>query len=767
MQKKVPIFWLSISLFYLLFEVTFRADLLNLAATSADQNQMANMETLGRFIASVGFAIFIASFFKKSDQGFATFIKYRRSSMVVAFFVSYFSFSWFQQFVVETYARGVSDSDKREMLLASVFRDVLYVNEVNKNGSAQDWLTPSIKTTLALTPLMSFSNPKIETIGAQFEKHSKNVEPLKLKLNQHYSDPRVFNAYRVFMYKIIDNYSLARIDNDDMYDMSNIPIRDTIPLYDGVIQRANYKFGVLENRELQSVNVTEERYIDAVAEVIFHNTPPDKSPQDIEFDLKKILTLKFANNEFSDNPIGKLWLDSHHHIVNSIDQNFYTKNIYYAFYSDDHEKNKQFDELRTKYFGISHNLADICTVKPDSKSEFEVIMSPNPNYSKIYPYMLTKGPRGTTMVDYYTDKDVGEMFKYITGRNMREPHLISCDLSFAKQKNNIAKLDAFFRKTSLTSNPEIFNYLKKQTFEVRRQHFMYKALAVDALSEIMAQKGKGLLLRRFATLDDYLEFISSVDLSSASAFKKSIHNYYRREFRTSFVNEMRKEGLDFSSSISLLPRDTSYMRTHVMEDPNFQRVFQDSWSFVFNKDGSFLLQELPQGANDLRKALKEIPEARKVKIRQWYADRITQQQARFVDDPSLFSKNEKNQKYGESIAKGFIAPGFVLLISNIMITITIVNVLMMALAPFIRHAKTSAAIVVFGLLFIPPYFIKNSYLYNNLPSASNPRIVKLTSYTANNQILYDMIFPEIVQPNLMYEVIKRYHAKEERLLPTM
>jgi hypothetical protein len=179
------------------------------------------------------------------------------------------------------------------------------------------------------------------------------------------------------------------------------------------------------------------------------------------------------------------------------------------------------------------------------------------------------------------------------------------------------------------------------------------------------------------------------------------------------------------------------------------------------------LQGLPQGENDLRRALKEIPEARKVKIRQWYADRITQQQARFVDDPSLFSKNEKNQKYGESIAKGFIAPGFVLLISNIMITITIVNVLMMALAPYIRDVRSSVAVLVFALLFSPPYFIKNSYLYSNLPSASNPRIVKLTSYTANNQILYDMIFPEIVQPNFMYEVIKRYHSKEERLLPTM
>lgn len=134
---------------YIAIEVAFRSEMVSYVSSVMHYSEVYFVEFTGRFIASIGFSIFVYQFLSKEQT------KLKKAAIITAAFLSFFTV---EKVAIETIASSMSDENKaRAVLLVNYKESVILGLKDNESIDIKDQ-SPASKTRIAFLPFANFSN---------------------------------------------------------------------------------------------------------------------------------------------------------------------------------------------------------------------------------------------------------------------------------------------------------------------------------------------------------------------------------------------------------------------------------------------------------------------------------------------------------------------------------------------------------------------------------------------------------------------------------
>lgn len=751
MRNRISIFWLSLSVLYLLVELMFRADVIDLAATTGDQHQLLALEHVGRFISSLGFAIFLTSLLKTNTDHSGQQKKYRRLAMLPVFVLSYLGAAHLQEWAIEKYASETPPEFKREAMLANSYRDLAYFGQVKKDPSLS-WLTSDEKVLLALTPALMYGNPEIESLASDSSSDLiGQLNYLKLEKNASLSDPRVFDYHRQWVRMIAMNYDY-RVHTERLD--TNVMITHEKELL--------YKLMLSEGwKTVKSASGQMNNSVELVQEPSYARY---ESFFDIYDDRKSTPSVIDHVDGFTEALYDRVkgvyidYLGLNRKKLRHLFTHYDDETLIWFFEHNDFESLK-------KYYGLKLSMKDACSIYPGKQNEFMLVM----NKQKKLFFSQSMSERMA--------KDMHVMLK---GSLQKSPIIVACDYSYETGIRQMRNLSAILSQRTPAFNPAAAKRLVVTDAGTVKRHSLFKYAAVAAMLEedrkrrqtqSRINKGNKLVsptMTQFEDMAQYDRFVNSIDLSTVESFDRSLRYAEEAIARESFVTFAARAGLDFSTAMQPR-RGFGGNLFEVYEDPKFVSVFKKAMPQIFDEKGRFIAQNIPQDTHEIKAYVKTLPEKSREKIRWLYADVMSGKQENILDDSSIVGQGMKQELQGKTIAKGFIAPAFVLFVSNIMIALTLVSVISTLIQAYFFESPSVVRSLVIGsvvatLLIAPSMLINNQHIEKGMPSTAHESLVWQAHVTANLQKTYDIILPSFVRPNWLYQLIKLSVSPKERFV---
>lgn len=721
--KKIPYVWVAFSLLYVLLEIIFRAELLDVVSMARDNAEIIQLENTGRFLSSLGFAIFAISLFKiKPDYRNRTkaLLVISTPLLFVLFFVG---FSKAQSWVINSIANQVSPETKREMLLMNMLKESVFFQLQNENSSSTpDWPGSDLKVFLSFMPAMVLGDQDYE-ITEQNKINKLIISTLQNKVTQNkkHSDQDVLYFTREWMKNVRINYSAVIHPSGNYTGFKDSELED---IFEIVRSNLRPKMSEINAKAKASVAIGNKERL-----YYFHEHYVIEA---LEQAISELENRENFNHIFNTNM---------NYASAFLDKSYSNTDLQRHFLAADYPLGRLFAEKDVnnllKYYNFGFDAKKLCSATPATKNSLIFILSKE--RSEVFSAYQHRDSK-------FIEKVQPELFYQLTGRYMKAPHGIRCDFSYERMGTMIASLRGHFEKYS-----PLYNSYKTRSFLESKNTIGQTEIARYAaghyMNEILFKQKGELLLTHFDSLTEYYNFIFSTEYSSSRQFSNSIKRFFYLKLRDQFLETTKAAGLDFVPAIRAKAKARHGAGpSYFYEVPEIRQVFAKGMPFVMTGQGRFV---------ETMEDFASLPERKKSQMRAFYIGEISKTQFSLVTDPSLFAKGQKYEMLGDSIAKGFIAPTFVLAISNLMIMLTVINILMKIVRPFsdlYAEIARYGTMIVFGLL---PFVIKNDFLYQNLPSTEHSKIIRIANMTANTQRIYDRFHTENALVNGVYDYIKR------------
>lgn len=721
--KKIPYVWVAFSLLYVLLEIIFRAELLDVVSMARDNAEIIQLENTGRFLSSLGFAIFAISLLKIKPN-----YRNRTKAILVIstplLFVLFFvGLSKAQSWIINSIADKVSPETKREMLLMTMLKESVFFQLQNKNSSSTpDWPGSDLKVFLSFMPALMLGDQDYE-ITEQNKINKLIVGTLQNKVthNKKHSDQDVLYFTREWMKNVRINYSAVIHSSGNYTGFKNSELED---MFEIVRSNLRPKMAEINAQTKTSISIGNKQRL-----YYFHEHYVIEA---LEQAISGLENGESFNQMFNTNM---------NYASAFLDKSYSNTDLQRHFLAADYPLGRLFAEKDVnnllKYYNFGFDVKQLCSATPAAKNSLTFILSKE--RSEVVSAYQRRDSR-------FIEKAQPELFYQLTGRYMKAPHGIRCDFSYERMGTMIASVRGYFDKYS-----PLYNGYKTRSFLESKntigQTEIARYAAGQYMNEILFKQKGELLLTHFDSLREYYNFIFRTEYSSSRQFSNSIKTFFYLKLRDQFLGTTKAAGLDFVPAIRAKAKASDGAGpSYFYEVPEIRQVFAKGMPFVMTGHGRFV---------ETMEDFAGLPERKKSQMRAFYTGEISKTQFSLVTDPSLFAKGQKYETLGDSIAKGFIAPTFVLAISNLMIMLTVINILMKIVRPFsdlYAEIARYGTIIVFGLL---PFVIKNDLLHQNLSSTENSKIIKIANMTANTQRIYDRFHTENALVNGVYDYIKR------------
>lgn len=762
MKKQLPIFWILLSFIYLLIEVMFRADVIELAATSGDQQQLIALEHVGRFISSLGVAIFLTSLLKTNPSHSPQQRLYRRLAMLPVFVASYLISSLTQEWAIDKYASEAPPEFKREASLANAYRDMMYFNKANKSPDLQ-WLTSDEQVLLALTPLLVYGDPGLDKLSRpDHADFMKQISAMKLEKTASVSDPRVFDYHRQWLKAVGWEYQRLVANLPDPAD-TKIQSK-TENLYHLMLKEG---WRIVESASRQA---TVQRGGAEPSYASYESALKELSWIGLDFGSSRGPRLRrgatsmsslfaysdaaYFSEKFHEN-IAKIYFNYLQTLKGS---NADDANLQWFFRHND------FNALK-KYYGLKISMRDACKVYPGKDNEFMLVTHAADEKFLSYPL---------------SENLAKELHVMLTGAVKKTPVIIGCNYAYESTIKQMRGIKSILEQRAAAYNPSEARRLAGTNVATVKSSALFKYTAISVMleedrklrqrqydvndSEQTARPS----LTRFEDMAQYDRFVSAIDLSSLQSFDRSLRQAKERLSKDAFVRWTARAGFDFSAVMQSRPGFRFYNQ-EVFEDPKFVSVIKKAMPQVFHAKGTLIALDVPSTPREVSAFVKTLPLSSRTKIRALYADMMYSQQENIFADSSLLNEGSRLENVGKNTAKGFIAPAFVLFVSNIMIAITLINMVSSLILHYVFSRPSvvrtmTINVVAACCLLGPSLLISNGHIQRNIDASRHSPMVQQTHLTANLQKVYDVILPSFIRPTWLYTVIKVAVSPRERFV---
>lgn len=681
-KKKFPIFFVLFTLMYLVLEITFRTDLLNVVSTLKDIVDIESVEVVGRFIASIGFVIFLFSNFKIHIEALKKWnILVKLILYPIVFIFAFKSFYTFQEKAITFLAEEMTISEKEDALFLTLEKESLYFNKIELEGypyTQENQNNAESKIFLALFPFLNANNEnKIETLRSQQKalvansvmgrwSNSDNLKEMIAKeseiLNYIYfgfknmDDERTRNIFPTGQGVVYD-YILSNYRN--IYSEAAMNYKSDKPIYrDSAVK--NY---YLHNKTLSRENFENKLFEDFSEAIITINLGNVKSQ------YSKANLLEYYAN--------------------------------YHFYNEGHEQDKLIPYYKYKFidmraFALKRNQMDTLLFS-------DIYNGLRFNFSNCSATLSNSG--GIYINNKKVQRDLTELqfdlfYNEIFDKKNVDKNTIKCRYNYENYIKTKKEMHNLF--TVNNAGFYIDNINKHEiTPEFVNRNFLFRKVAMYIFEYFVHENtGKYIIEYLNYDFDKYKRFEKTIDFSSKQAFIKSIKKFGADEFTILFLEKTKELGLNLNFLKNYDDHNIFYKDFYEINQvkKEIKRVFP---FFVNDKN------EIIKVNNVDTIDKKSIEAFKKYLIEKQYANYIE-----VLNNPNLMAYGEKHYELGNAISKGYIAPPLVLLISAILIFVSIINLIVKISAVFIEDKRGLLKYVMLILLFLLPLIIPNNYSGN-------------------------------------------------------
>jgi hypothetical protein len=659
-NKKFPIFFVLFTVFYIALEISFRADLLNVVSTIKDVIEIQSIEVMGRFIASIGFVIFIFSNFTihiKSLKKWNILLK-----AILYPFILYFAFNGFytaQEKIVNYFAENLTIEDKKDATLLSLEKESLYFGKIKREGypyNQENKFESNSKIFLSLYPFLNYEDKeKINNLNNQQEKLVANSVIGKGNKSEKIAEmiekeSEVLN-YLYFGFKNMDKEKRRNI----------IPSVGVRHAYDFVLSNYNSsyyqaKMNYKSDEEIHQESAKRKYFVHK--DIMNRNDFEDKLLKDFS---KAVLSLNSGNkkNQYSN-------ASNFEYIINN------------NFYAQGHERNILINDYQYKY---SDMRAYILTQNKLTALLFSDLFSGlRFNENNCSANFLGEGSivsinNRKIYVDMNSENINNLYYEIFNKKNIDGNNVINCKINYSSYVDTKKELHELFTvknadfyidnidKNKINPNLVNNNYLFRKIAMYLFEFFVYENTNKYILEHLNYD------LEKYGRLEKYLDY------SSKKAFSSSMNAFVANEFSIKFLEKANELGFNFNFLRNYNNHNISYEDFYNIYE--VKKEIKRVMPFFINAENKVM----KVGKNEMIDS-NNIKEFQKYFIEKQYNDYIN-----ILNNPNLMNYGEKYYDFGNAIAKSFIAPPLVLFISGIMIFLSIINLIFKMINHFYDGSK--------------------------------------------------------------------------------
>lgn len=714
--KNIPFTLIIISIIYVVLEIMFRSNLLNVTATMQDNSEIIKLENVGRFLSSLGFALFITSLIKikKEQRNRTKFLIY--ISYPFIFLLSFYGFSQGQKNLIDYIAQNVSTQMKREMLLTSLVKEAIYFDKIK----VKPIYNSETKNDIDSKVFLSFF-PAIIVGSDLTKKYEKNINDLvditlteKIIKNKDASNKEI----EKFIKNYLENYrkTLDVISYGEKNNYTGFKEKDIKLMLNFI---ASY----------MSIHAS---YINSVTPTMdyFEKKNKDAHRADtlsvISESLNKLENGYDFNNYFNSRISFHMDLDFIY-----LEREILMLDGAFAQLV----KAEDYNAL-LKYYGFGLDIKNQCQINKSEKNSLIFYHG----YTKEHYYDVGNYPKDRFNLMFEN------FYKQLTDRVQKENVSIVCDYSYNAYLKLLNRIEKYFKTVSPYFNKDKFS-IKNLNANTVNNNYYYRRMALNLMFKFIYENTGKNIIHKFENFQDFDNFRNSI-VFSESGFYKSMNKYMYNKYLKVFNERTKNDNLNFNY---LLNTDINFGVPDSFNQKIVVDTFKKGMPFIVNEENKFF------------KSMKELDENKKIDLRLYYVEHKKKIYNEILTNTKLLEEGEKYETIGNDIAKGFIAPIFVLSISNIMIIISIINIFIKVIEVFeIKKIKLIKSFLIISLICIP-YFASNRYsedkLFHEYP---NKKILSLVNWTQNTENILHRFDNDIGFFEGIYSFIETVTAEKEK-----
>ena len=686
-NKKFPIFFIIFTLAYLLLEIVFRTDMLNVVSTLKDIVEIESIEVVGRFIASIGFVIFLFSNFKFEIKSLKKWnILLKIILYPVLMFFAFQGFYNFQEKVIEHFAKNFTIQEKKEALLLSLEKESLYFDKINQEGypyNSKNKEEANSKIFLALYPFLSSNNEeKINYLEGNKKVLIANSVLGKWNISENIKE-MAFQESEVlksifFGYRNMDesktrgaftsaknlsyayNHILANYEN--AYRRASMNYKSEEKEYRNIAKRMYYTHKNLMPKK-EFYNKAEKDFAHAVISFLAGNKKNQYSnANNIEYLLNSNFYQKGHEIHYEVNASVYKHADMR---MFALTQNQLSTLIFSDLLNSMEVNNKNCSAYNSENYSITFNNKNVGIAEINKESfnkvYYEIFNNSNKNYNSINCNI--------NYSDYVETKT--ELHELLTTKNA----------SF--YINNIPL-------TSITPSYVNNNYL-------------FRKIAMYLFEDFVFSNKNSFIIEYFNyDFKKYEVFEKSLNYSSEKAFINSIKEFFAEEYTKKYLEKAKENGLDLSFLRNIKDYRVSYEEFYSI--PKVKQEIKKVFPFFINSKG-----EVINAYNKETMDSKNIDSFKEYLIKKNFSKYLE-----ILNNPNLMDYGQKYYDFGNAIAKSFIAPPLVLMISAVMIFLSLINLVFKIVNYFYSNNKKLLIIkpLLIVIILILPILIENNYSNN-------------------------------------------------------
>ena len=219
--------------------------------------------------------------------------------------------------------------------------------------------------------------------------------------------------------------------------------------------------------------------------------------------------------------------------------------------------------------------------------------------------------------------------------------------------------------------------------------------------------------------EKYADFEKSLNYSSEKAFIASIRAFFANEYTKKYLERAKENGLNLSFLRNIKDYRISYEEFYKI--PKVKEEIKRVFPFFINSEN-----EVINAYNKETMDSKNTESFREYLIKKNFSKYLE-----VLNNPNSMSYGEEYYDFGNAIAKSFIAPPLVLMISAIMIFLSLINLIFKIVNYFYSNNKKLLIVklLLIMIVLILPILIPNNYSTNKY----------MESYKENETYKYNML----------------------------
>lgn len=703
-KKKFPIFFMIFTLSYLLLEIVFRTDMLNVVSTLKDVVEIESIEVVGRFIASIGFVIFLFSNFKLEIKSLKKWnILLKLIIYPILFVFAFKGFYNFQEKVIEHFAENFTIQEKKEALLLSLEKESLYFDKIKQEDypyNSETKQEADSKIFLALYPFLSSNNEE--------------------KINYLEENKKILVANSVLgKWNISENINEMAFQESEILksiffgyrNMDENKIRGTFTSGQNLSYAYNYILANYESayRRARMNYKSEEKEYRNIAERMYFTHKDLISKEEFYSKIEKNFAHAVSSFLSGNKKHQYSKANTIEYILNS---NFYMKGheVHYEV------RASTYKHADMRMFILAQNYQSTL-IFSDLLNSMEV---DNKNCSAFNAenYSITLNNKNVGITEL-NKKKFDKAYYEIFNNSNKNYNSINCNINYNDYVETKRKLHELL--TVKNASFYIDNIpLTSVTPSYVNNHYLFRKIAMHLFEDFLYKNKNSFILDYFNyDFEKYANFERSLNYSSEKAFIESIRAFFAEEYTKKYLEKAKENGLNLSFLRNIKDYRISYEEFYQI--PKVKEEIKRVFPFFINSENKVI-----NAYNKETMDSKNTESFREYLIKKNFSKYLE-----VLNNPNSMNYGEEYYDFGNAIAKSFIAPPLVLMISAIMIFLSLINLIFKIVNYFYSNNKKVLIIkpLLIVIVLILPMLIQNNYSTNSY----------MESYKENKAYKYNML----------------------------